>query len=995
MALSGIFRRLRGPSTVEALREKLERFRDLVDKNNQVLELIADAGEKLGGEYIFDRQYLVTLAQDLDTAVESIISDLNAITGGRYAGLHERFSEIRTDIRCTLDSRVYIPKADMVIPLESVDGSIADVTGEKTARLGELRKHLGVTVPLGFVITTHAGQCFLEETGTARLVEEYFEGREEFEPSFLSEKSKEIRSRIKNATLPRNLERAIRKSAEQLKKKLDFPFLAVRSSATDEDGELTFAGQYESVLGVAPERVIEAYKEVLASLYSVDVMNYRKWRGLHPARGGMAVCCMGMVDAVAAGVAYSLSPMRPEANILSIAAARGLGKMVVDGSGASDIYEVSRTSPHPVVSRRIGEKKEAYATRTGKGFVRESLPEALRNDAAVSDGVLRRLAEECLRIERFMKCAQDIEWAVDRKDRLFILQARPLHFSHIHNGSDGSGILQKAVSNRPVLMKGMGEVACRGIASGTVHVLSDKDSPENIPLGAILAARTSTPRLASALARVGAVLTDVGTPTGHLAAIAREYRVPAIMDMQVATKVLKNGMEVTVDAEENVVYEGRVPELLDYQILRSSSYEDKPEFRLLRRILKKAAPLNIKDPTSTSFSVPNCRTYHDIIRFAHEKAVSRLTEGYTVRPSSDRHVYRLDLEIPIDLILIDLGGAVEQHEKGKGLVGLDEVTSAPLLALLSGMTAKGSWITAPADMDLNGFMASATRAFSLTGPAAPRPMQNLAIVSDCYLNLNLKLGYHFNIVDAYISERRNDNYIYFRFAGGVTESARRVRRAVLLKKILEHYDFMVDRKVDLIIARIKKISLEDMSARLSMLGRLIGFTRQLDIFLREDSLVEHYLESFINADDNLEKTIPLKEKGEAMNSSQEVLVLDDEAIVCERLKDYLEKNDYRVEAFTVSQEAIARLTEKNFDVVITDLKMKGPNGLDVLHFVQRQGHGTQVIIITGYATSEAAREAEYTGVFGFINKPFQMEALGAMVKKASKKAQKLKGGPEK
>lgn len=128
-----------------------------------------------------------------------------------------------------------------------------------------------------------------------------------------------------------------------------------------------------------------------------------------------------------------------------------------------------------------------------------------------------------------------------------------------------------------------------------------------------------------------------------------------------------------------------------------------------------------------------------------------------------------------------------------------------------------------------------------------------------------------------------------------------------------------------------------------------------------------------------------------MKSPVEVLVLDDEAIVCERLKGQLEKSDFNVETFTDSQMAIERLTQKTFDVVVTDLKMEGPNGLDVLHFVRDHSQGTQVIIITGYASMEAAREADYTGVYDFIQKPFRLDKMATMVKKAAKKAVKLRG----
>ena len=128
-----------------------------------------------------------------------------------------------------------------------------------------------------------------------------------------------------------------------------------------------------------------------------------------------------------------------------------------------------------------------------------------------------------------------------------------------------------------------------------------------------------------------------------------------------------------------------------------------------------------------------------------------------------------------------------------------------------------------------------------------------------------------------------------------------------------------------------------------------------------------------------------------MKNRTEVLVLDDEAIVCERLKAHLESNDFQVETFTESRQAMDRLMEKTFDVVVTDLKMEGPSGLDVLRFVRDQMQGTQVIMITGYASTEAARAADYTGVYDFILKPFQLDEMGKLVKKAAKKAMRLRG----
>lgn len=125
-------------------------------------------------------------------------------------------------------------------------------------------------------------------------------------------------------------------------------------------------------------------------------------------------------------------------------------------------------------------------------------------------------------------------------------------------------------------------------------------------------------------------------------------------------------------------------------------------------------------------------------------------------------------------------------------------------------------------------------------------------------------------------------------------------------------------------------------------------------------------------------------------SEVDVMVLDDESMVCERLQDFLTKKGYVVETFTESTKALARLDEKEFAVVVTDMKMAGPTGLDVLMYVKKKELPTQVIVITGYASIETAREAEAIGAYDFINKPFKLADIYNLVRKAAKKFQKDK-----
>ena len=121
-----------------------------------------------------------------------------------------------------------------------------------------------------------------------------------------------------------------------------------------------------------------------------------------------------------------------------------------------------------------------------------------------------------------------------------------------------------------------------------------------------------------------------------------------------------------------------------------------------------------------------------------------------------------------------------------------------------------------------------------------------------------------------------------------------------------------------------------------------------------------------------------------MPVSKDVMVLDDEPIVGDRLKPALEKEGFQVEVFTDSSAAIERLKQKSFTVLVTDVKMRGPSGMDVLRFVKESAPATQVIVITGYATIETSHEADALGAFHFVAKPFKIKDIVKLVTKSSR-----------
>ena len=117
----------------------------------------------------------------------------------------------------------------------------------------------------------------------------------------------------------------------------------------------------------------------------------------------------------------------------------------------------------------------------------------------------------------------------------------------------------------------------------------------------------------------------------------------------------------------------------------------------------------------------------------------------------------------------------------------------------------------------------------------------------------------------------------------------------------------------------------------------------------------------------------------------QILILDDEPIVCKRLKPAFQKAGYEVETFTESASAMERIEQKRFHIVITDLKMKGVDGMHFLSRIKEIAPETAVIVITGFATSDTAKESFRGGAFDFIAKPFKLSEILETVRRLDEK----------
>ena len=215
--------------------------------------------------------------------------------------------------------------------------------------------------------------------------------------------------------------------------------VAVRSSAADEDGsEHSFAGQLDSFLFVAPEHVGEKVAAVWRSGFSGHILDYRKQKQLAFAPQPPAVIVQRMVNADAAGVAFSADPVSGRRGIAVVSAVFGLGSALVSGEADADTWRVDRSGK--ILEQRVAEKKFAHraAPDSADGVRLETLPGEMINRPVLSEAQVRAVAELARRCAAHFGRPQDIEWAIEN-GQLFLLQSRPI--TSLAGMADPDGVL--------------------------------------------------------------------------------------------------------------------------------------------------------------------------------------------------------------------------------------------------------------------------------------------------------------------------------------------------------------------------------------------------------------------------------------------------------------------------------------------------------------------------------------------------------------------------
>jgi pyruvate,water dikinase len=293
------------------------------------------------------------------------------------------------------------------------------LAGGKGASLGEMTQ-AGIPVPPGFVVLSNAFDAFLEGPDLNVEIASVLRTVDHKELYAVEEASAKIQSLILGADFPKDIADEVQRSFRGLNADL----VAVRSSATAEDGAAAaWAGQLESFLNTTDKMLLENIKKCWASLFTPRAVFYRFERGIQEDIS-VAVVVQKMVDSDISGVAFSVHPVTQDQNQVIIEAGFGLGEAIVSGRITPDRYVVEKKE-WLILETNIVKQEKMLVKRPCGGTEWADVPDGKQSIQKLSGRQIMALARMVLDIEAQYGHPCDIEWALERS-AFYITQSRPI-----------------------------------------------------------------------------------------------------------------------------------------------------------------------------------------------------------------------------------------------------------------------------------------------------------------------------------------------------------------------------------------------------------------------------------------------------------------------------------------------------------------------------------------------------------------------------------------
>ena len=683
------------------------------------------------------------------------------------------------------------------------------LAGGKASQLAALATELKLPIPDGFVISANSFNYFMEENELREPVDTILRSIDYTDPHNLIDASNRLIALITESDIPIEITDALATAWKRFTDATgNTPLVAVRSSSINEDGACSFAGQYLTLLNVAANDIPHAWLQVISSKYTPEALAYRINSGLGDEETGMAVLVLEMLDAKSSGVLYTNDPSGQQQNELSIHAVQGRGDILVSGRITPEVYtENDTTEPH---------NKETTVLTSGEQNL---------------------LLEKGKIIADHFQSARDIEWSFTRQGKLIFLQNRPLE---IQQSYPTAKRVQSSANKGNLLFKA-GTTAALGQACGPAYVVDPAHPLEDVEEGAILVIKYPEPAAVRVLKKVSGVVTELGSVAGHFSTVCREFEIPLLVAVGEDIHSISHGETLSLLAENCEVWQGKCfPPQKVLPIFKAQA--SLPYFKRLNALLSFVTPLNLLNPEAKTFVPESCRSLHDIIRFSHEQAVRHMFSLGSTGSNRSRGKQKLVSNLPLDVFLLDVGDGLETQVLEKEDISLSEIRSTPFLALWQGLNHSDVKWEERSHFDWKSF-----DEIALAGGIASKSSSefaSFAVLGRHYVNLNIRFGYHFTLVDTLCDNDATSNYCQLRFAGGGGDFSGRNLRIQYVTSILKTTGFQVTQQGDLLDARVQHVSSEELLEKLQIVGHLLGETKLMDMRLKNEKMVEEQINSF-------------------------------------------------------------------------------------------------------------------------------------------------------
>mgnify|MGYP000619074939 CR=1 FL=1 len=462
------------------------------------------------------------------------------------------------------------------------------LVGGKNASLGEMFSRVskkGVRIPNGFAITSAAYWHYLRFNGIDKKLKEIFKRLNPKSIKSLKETGKTARALILKGRFPPDLQNEILESYHRLSKEYGEKdiHVAVRSSATAEDLAMaSFAGQHESYINIYGDKsLLKAIKNCIASLFTDRAISYREDKGFDHLKIALSVGILKMVrsDLASSGVMFSLDTETGFSKVVLIDSIYGQGEMIVKGKITPDKFYVFKPTLSKgyksIIVKELGRKDRKLVYKKSGGLKEVKVPRKYQTEFSLTDKEILTLAKWAVILEKYYGCPQDIEWAKDGKtNQLFIVQSRPETVFSQRKDQFYEEYKVKA-AKKPILK---GIAVGEKLGQGKVRIIKDISKISEFRQGEVLVTKMTDPDWVSVFPLASAIVTEEGGRTCHAAIVSRELGIPCVVGTGKATKVLKNGKEVTVDCTggEGKIFSGRVPfEVKRYNLKKIPQLETK------------------------------------------------------------------------------------------------------------------------------------------------------------------------------------------------------------------------------------------------------------------------------------------------------------------------------------------------------------------------------------------------------------------------------------